>query len=304
MLLRFPRLSRRAPRRARSAAAATRRSTRSAPRSTRPAGSASRSTGSASTRRTGVSEQGSTEIVGRDAEIENRFTLSAAYSFGETFTIVGRIPYSVRHLTETDADGESVTRTDGFSDPDLTALFRVWASPFRPGLGRRAWVSLVAGVKTPWGRNDLSENGERLDEHAQSGTGATDLYGGLSAVVLLDPQSSVFASFQYRRTGTNDDDYQYGRTTTANVAYERKLGAVVDAVLEVNWRHAEQDVVDADGNRDPNTGGDVVYVTPRVVLDLGGGVLGRVGVQIPVVKSLYGDQTERANVNVGLTVLF
>ncbi len=165
-------------------------------------------------------------------------------------------------------------------------------------------MSLVAGVKTPWGRNDLSENGERLDEHAQSGTGATDVYGGLSAVVLLDPQSSVFASFQYRRTGTNDDDYRYGRTTTANLAYERKLGAVVDAVLEANWRHAEQDVVDGDGNRDPNTGGDLVYVTPRVVLDLGGGILGRVGVQIPVVKSLYGDQTERANVNVGLTVLF
>ena len=95
-------------------------------------------------------------------------------------------------------------------------------------------MSLVAGVKTPWGRNDLTENGERLDEHAQSGTGATDVFGGLSTVVLLDPQSSVFVSFQYRQTGTNDHDYRYGRVTTANLAYERKLGRVVDAVLEAN----------------------------------------------------------------------
>jgi hypothetical protein len=252
----------------------------------------------------GVSDPDTGEIIGRDAEIENRFTVSAAYSFGERFTLVGRLPVSVRHLTSTDADGTMTTNTTGLSDPDFTALFRVWASDAAPGLGRRAWVSLALGVKTRWGRNNLSENGVRLDVHAQSGTGATDVYGGLSAAVLLDPQSSVFASFQYRRTGTNDYAYRYGRTTTANFAYERKLGRAVDAVVEVNWRHAEQDVVDADGNRDPNTGGDLVYLTPRVVLDLGGGVLGRVGVQIPIVKSLYGDQTERANVNVGLTVLF
>jgi hypothetical protein len=252
----------------------------------------------------GVSEAGSTEITGRDAEIENRFTLSVAYSFGDRLTLVGRVPFSVRQLTSSNESGAMTTRTHGLSDPEFTALFRVWASPFRPGLGQRAWVSIVAGVKTPWGKNDLAEDGERLDEHTQPGTGATDFYGGLSAVVQLDMKSSLFASFQYRQTGTNDHDYHYGRTTTANLAYEHKLGSSVDAVIEANWRHAEQDRIDGDGNRDPSTGGDLVYLTPRLVLDVGGGLLGRVGVQIPVVKSLYGDQTERPNVNVGLTVLF
>ncbi len=92
---------------------------------------------------------------------------------------------------ERTTEGRTTTDTTGLSDPDLTALFRVWASPFRPGLGQRAWVSVVAGVKTPWGRNDLSENGVRLDEHAQPGTGATDVYGGLSAVFQIDPFSSA-----------------------------------------------------------------------------------------------------------------
>jgi hypothetical protein len=252
----------------------------------------------------GVSEIGAMDITGHDAEVENRFTLGVAYSFGERLTLVARLPFSMRHLTETGEEGAIVTRTNGLSDPDFTALYRVWASPFRPGMGQQAWISLVAGVKTPWGRNELSEDGVRLDEHAQSGTGATDFYGGFSAVVQLDTQSSLFASFQYRHTGTNDHDYRYGRTTSANLAYEHKLGGTVDAVIEANFRHAEQDRIDADGNRDPNTGGDLVYLTPRLVLDLGGGLVGRVGVQIPVVKNLYGDQAERANVNVGLTVLF
>ncbi len=251
----------------------------------------------------GVSDPGTGALTGRDAEVENRFTLSAVYSFGERFTLVGRLPLSVRQLTSTDESGTATTDTSGLSDPDVTAFFRIWASDPAPGLGRRAWVSLVLGVKTPWGRNDLTVNGVRVDEHAQSGTGATDVYGGLSAFVLVDPRSSVFSSVQYRQTGTNATGYRYGRVTTMNLAYEHKLGAVVDAVLEANWRHAEQDVVDADGNRDPNTGGDIVYLTPRLVLDLGAGVLGRVGVQIPVLKSLYGQQTERANVNVGLTML-
>ncbi len=114
--------------------------------------------------------------------------------------------------------------------------------------------------------------------------------------VRLDPD---------RRTGSNDDDHQYGRTTTANVADERKLGAAVDAVLEANWRHAEQDIVDADGNRDPNTGGDVVYVTPRA-----GSSSTSVGHPRP--RRHPDPRREEplrrpdggANVNVGLTVLF
>ncbi len=252
----------------------------------------------------GVSDPATGATVGRDAEIENRFTLAGAYSFGDSLTLVGRLPLSVRRLTSTDESGAAATKTSGLSDPDFTALWRVWASAFRPGLGRRAWVSVVAGIKTPWGRNDLTENGERLDEHAQPGTGATDVYGGVSAVFQVDPRSALFGSFQYRRTGTNSHGYRYGRPTTGNLAYERKLSSVVDAVLEANWRHAEQDVVDEAGNRDPNTGGDVLYLTPRAVIDLGGGLVLRAGVQIPLVRSLYGDQTERANVNVGLTVLF
>ena len=73
----------------------------------------------------GVSAAGSGEITGNDAEIENRLTLGLAYSFGETLTLVGRLPFSVRRLTSTDESGENTTKTNGLSDPEFTALFRV-----------------------------------------------------------------------------------------------------------------------------------------------------------------------------------
>jgi hypothetical protein len=253
-----------------------------------------------------LSPRGAADITGSDAEVENRVTATLSYSFGEQVTAVVRIPWSFRHLTSTDfGSGDSTTTiTNGLSDPEIYALVKLWASPFAAAVGRRSWVSLVAGVKTPWGRNDLSDANGRLDEHAQSGTGSTDVFGGLSAAFLVDRFSSLFGSVQYRRTGTNSSDYKYGNVTLGNLAYERKLGKVVDAVVELNYRHSQMDRIAADGTSDPNTGGDILYLSPRFILDLGGGLVGRAGVQIPVLKSPYGDQTERVIVGAGLTYLF
>jgi hypothetical protein len=244
--------------------------------------------------------------AGLDSEVENRFTAGFSYVFGERVVGVVRVPWSQKRLTSTDFDsGISETgQTSDLSDPEIYALVRLWSAPFKPGLGRRAWVSLVGGVKTPWGKNNLSEDGVRLDEHLQSGTGSTDVFGGVSMVAFIDVSSSFFASAQYRSTGTNDFGYQYGNITLLNAAYERKLGSAVDALLELNYRHAQQDRENDAGDVDPNTGGDILYVTPRVVIDLGRGLAARASVQIPLIKALYGDQTERFVANLGMTYLF
>jgi hypothetical protein len=246
------------------------------------------------------------EITGSDAEVENRVTATLSYSFGESVTAVVRLPWSFRNLTSTDFGSGSSTTTvaNGLSDPEIYALARLWVSGPWSEVGRRSWVSAVAGVKTNWGRNGLSEGGVRLDEHAQPGTGSTDVFAGLSAVYLVDRSSSLFGSAQYRSTGTNSYDYKYGNLTLANLAYERKFGKVVDGVLELNYRHSQMDRIAADGTTDPNTGGDILYLAPRVILDLGSGLVGRAGVQIPIVKSPYGDQTERVVVGAGMTYIF
>lgn len=249
-------------------------------------------------------EEGVGGVPGTDREVENRVTLALSYSIAERLVLVARVPYSVRHLTTTTDEGSDEVRTSGFSDPEIYALLRLWSSTFGPGLGRRAWVSAVAGVKTPWGRNDVRQGGARVDEHAQPGTGSTDVFGGLSGVYLLDESSSLFASAQYRGTGRNSFGYKYGKLTMANIAYERKLTEAVDAVVEANFRHAGRDQVDASGEADPNTGGSIVYVTPRLIVDLGGGFVARLGAQIPAWKSLDGIQSEKVNVNAGLTFLF
>jgi hypothetical protein len=248
-----------------------------------------------------------TRALGRAAQqqeieevVENRFTLTASYSFAERFVVVARLPYSSRTVTE----GGEETHGSGLSDPEFYGLYRLWASSFGPGLGRRAWISAVAGVKTPWGRNALSENGVRLDEHAQPGTGSTDLFGGLSGLYLFDENSALFSSAQYRGTGTNEFGYKYGNIVLANLAYERKWTEWLDSALELNFRHSGEDRVDFSGTLDPNTGGDILYLTPRLIVDLTHGLVVRASAQIPVWKNLNGIQKEKTVFNAGLTYLF
>ncbi len=250
----------------------------------------------------GIEEDGRS---GTDHEIENRLTATFSYSIAERVVVVARLPYSFRALTTTLAGGDSEkTTTDGLSDPEMYALVRLWSSAFGPGLGRRTWISAVAGVKTRWGQNDVRKDGERVDEHAQPGTGSTDVFGGLSGFYLFNDHSSVFASAQYRGTGRNRFGYKYGNITMANLAYELKVAERFDTVVELNFRHSRRDEIDGTGELDPSTGGNVLYVTPRVILQIAPKLVGRVAVQIPAWKNLYGIQTERVNFNAGLTFLF
>ena len=245
-----------------------------------------------------------TEEGGTDEETENRFTATFSYSFGERFLLVARLPFSHRDLTETNGGEVERTRTFGLSDPEFYGLVSLWSSPFGPGLGRRAWISAIFGVKTPWGLNDVRKDGVRVDEHAQPGTGSTDLFGGFSGFYLFDLDSSIFLSAQYRGTGRNDFGYKYGDNTLATLAYERKLTEPLDAVLEFDFRHAKRDQVDSEGLVDPNTGGTVLYITPRLLFAIGSHVALRAAVQIPIVENLYGVQDEKVNVNGGVTLLF
>lgn len=238
-----------------------------------------------------------------ESQVENRVTMFLSYGFAGRLSLSARIPYSARELTATAAGEEPETvNTDGLSDPEISAQALLWASPMS-GLGRRSSIALAAGVKTPWGENEATSEGERIDEHAQPGTGSTDVFGNLTLLYFIDMQSSVFASTGYRYTGDNDYGYRYGSTFLANVSYERKIGRV-DGVMELNYRHAEKDRVDADGTLGDDTGGSLLYVTPKVLVNLSQGIVLRAGVQIPTIGDLNGEQTERAVINMGVTYFF
>jgi hypothetical protein len=240
---------------------------------------------------------------GGEAEelVENRLTALAAYGFSERFVLYARVPLSFREFTAIEEGSVSDTFSPrGFSDPEAYALWKVWSSGMALTVGRRTSVSLLGGVKTALGNNDYTIDGERVDEHAQPGTGSTDVFGGPALLYLIDARSALFASAQYRHTGTNSFGYRYGQIWLANVAYERKLGGRLDSVVELNLRQSARDHSADEGDL-PNTGGTVLYLTPRLLLDVGHGVVLRAAAQLPVVRDLNGVQEERTVFNAGVS---
>jgi hypothetical protein len=240
-----------------------------------------------------------------DSLREQRSTLLVAYGFSDRVGVFARLPYSKRDLSETEDGDTEATHRSGFADPEFYAHVRLWASDFEGDVGIRSSVYAVFGVKTDWGENDASVGGERLDEHVQPGTGSTDWFAGLSGSYQINPQSALFASAQYRHPGRNDFDYRYGRVTLLNLAYEHKMGSRWDAVIEANYRNAGRDQIDAPGTTDPDTGGSITYVTPRLLFDVGNGWVLRASAQVPLSDSgLNGYQDENTVYNIGVTRLF
>lgn len=239
-----------------------------------------------------------------DSITERRTTLMVAYGVNDRLGLFARIPYSERSLTET-VDGEAEKNSaSGLADPELYAQVRLWSSPFRGDVGRQSSVYLIGGVKTDWGNNNVKRGGERLDEHVQPGTGSTDEFLGVAGSYQVSHESAVFASAQYRNTGRNDAGYQYGNTALLNVAFDRRLSARWDIVLEADYRNAQRDEVDSTGTQDPNTGGSITYLTPRVLFSAGHGWVLRASAQFPLYQSgLNGEQEEKTVVNLGVSYL-
>jgi hypothetical protein len=235
-----------------------------------------------------------------EEQVRNSMVATVSYGWRERLTFVAQVPYTFNHLT---ADGE-VQTADGLGDPAFYLYVRLWSSRFSSGLGRRAWISATVGVKTPWGKNDVTQYGQRLDEHVQPGTGATNISGGLSGLYLLDENSSLYASAAYTGTGRNQFGYKYGDNVQANLVYDRKLTDWLDGVVELNFLDAKRDQFDSEGVPDPSTGGQTLYITPRVGVNIVRGLVARAAVQIPVWENLNGIQDVKPAFTAGLTYVF
>ena len=229
----------------------------------------------------------------REEEVESRVTLSVSRTLGDRLTLVGQLPFAHRRITAGDEQGS----LSGLSDPELIAHYRLSAGQ------AGTWMALSLGLRPGWGQNDGQVDGQRAEEHLQPGTGSAGLEAGLAFSRLMGGDGSVFGSLGGRVNGRNDAGYHYGNALLANLGYEKKLAARVNGVVELNFRDAAQDEPLA-GEKDVNTGGAVLYVSPRVLFKIDKGLFFRLGLQVPVVKSLDGDQDEKVNLLTGFTVRF
>lgn len=178
---------------------------------------------------------------------------------------------------------------DGWTDLWLNAKYRLYRGP-------AGQFALYGGVKLPVGDDRvINSAGERVEPAATPGTGAWDGMFGAAYTVSLMPNLALDASAQYTLRG-EAHDYRLGNRFDAGVALGwRFIGGAqsfpqVSLQAEANVRAVAKS--DADEGRDPNTGGTVLFLSPGVRVRFNERAAWTVGVQLPVVQDLNGDQVE------------
>lgn len=177
---------------------------------------------------------------------------------------------------------------DGVADTWLAAKWRVRSSPGGD-------VAVIGGLKAPTGEDDVTYQGEPIDQALQPGSGSWDASLAVAFTRDLGPRVTLDASAQYiLRTEAND--YQVGDQANVGIACAvrvaggmpstRTLWAFVEASW---WDQAENE---AGGEPHVNSGGTTVYVTPGLRARVSSHVSANLGVQVPVVQELNDVQQE------------
>ena len=202
----------------------------------------------------------------------------------------GHHEHAEEHHEET-APSLASFEPDGWTDLWLTGKYRVHRGP-------AGSFALLGGVKFPVGETRvLDSDGERLEPASTPGSGAWDGMAGAAYTFALTPSLALDASAQYTLRGEKRG-YRLGNRLDAGVALgwrifgEAKSFPQVSLQAEANVRAIGKS--DTEEGRDGNTGGTVLFLSPGARVRFTEHAAWSVGVQLPVVQDLNGDQVETA----------
>ena len=202
--------------------------------------------------------------------------------FGEWF-----VPAPGTPIDSTADFNPTRTQPTGLGDVDLgIRLFALDRKDFDRFSWHRLGVSI--GSSLPTGSNDAQANGERIDEHAQLGTGAFGPYGGILYAFSQDPWN-FFGSVSGKFPLTNGHGYKYGAALLWSIAGEYRIIERLSLGVGLDGRYAARDV--RNGEYQENTGGFVLAAVPIVKFNLYDELWLTARAQLPIATHLFGEQS-------------
>jgi hypothetical protein len=178
---------------------------------------------------------------------------------------------------------------DGITDLWLSGKYRFYRGP----LGN---IAVFGGVKFPTGDDDVKNSeGEQVEPSATAGSGSYDGMLGLAYSRFITSRVTMDASFQYTFR-TEDHDFRLGDRIDAGLAAAYRFTEDVQkypqfsAFGEALFRHLYKS--EEDGERDPNTGGTVLFLAPGIRAALNEHLAATVSAPLPVWQDPNGEQLE------------
>jgi len=181
----------------------------------------------------------------------------------------------------------------GIGDLRLFARYTLWQRD-RPGSTLR--IAPFAGVETPTGRDDATDDLGRLPRPLQPGSGSWDPFAGVVTTwQTLNWEFDAAATYQYN---TQSDNFRFGDEIRLDASFQYRLWprrlrtgvpAFVYGVLEGNLVQRAKN--ESAGIDDPDSGGTTFYLAPglqyvtrRMVVEA--------AIQLPVLQDLNGQALE------------
>jgi hypothetical protein len=196
----------------------------------------------------------------------------------------------------TTADTENATPM-GLGDIDFGVRVFVWDATSIQAM-RRQNLALTAGTSFPTGAGDATTaDGERIDQHAQLGTGAWGPYVGALYAFHQDPWNFLVSVTGRFRT-TNSYGYRFGNAVLWSAQLRYRVVEPFALQLGVDGRYAGRDT--SEGVLQENTGGLVVSAVPGFAWNVVGQVWLLAQVQVPFATHLFGQQTIGVTAMAGL----
>jgi len=195
-------------------------------------------------------------------------------------------------LSASPTAGTETATPMGLGDIDFGVRVFVWNATSLRAM-RRQNLALTTGTSFPTGAGDATTaDGERIDQHAQLGTGAWGPYVGALYAFHQDP-CNFFLSVTGRFRTTNSYGYRFGDALLWSAQLRFRVAEPFAVQLGVDGRYAGHDL--SAGMLQENTGGLVVSAVPGLAWNVSGPIWLLAQVQVPFVTHLFGEQT------VGLT---
>ena len=232
--------------------------------------------------------------------VQMTFLPEVVFSPTDNLNLVLQVPlvWKTWNLSGGGSPTESATPF-GLGDLEFGIRYFVWKDTDLKDL-RRQNIALSAGTSMPTGSDDTEVDGERIDQHAQLGTGGWGPYLGVLYAFHQDPWNFM-AGVTGRYRTTNSYGYQYGAALLWSVTVRYRIVEPFAVSLGLDGRWAAHDM--SNGEVQANTGGVVLAATPAVMWNVTGAFWLFGQAQFPFVKNLYGVQTVGPVVTVGLQVL-
>lgn len=255
----------------------------------------------------------------------NSYSLSLSYGITDALTLNMNLPYSSRknirageHHEHDDGHGhehdEGEVHPHGDSDGlgDLSAILQ-----YKVYDVEKTKVALLAGIKAPTGKTDVTDGNEVLEADLQPGTGSWDYFAGVALTHEFE-NFSLHTSALYKYNTKGVDDSRLGDIFTYNAAIsfhllgeehdhflEKEethddLDYSIDFFVELNGEYAKEDHFYNESSE--NTGHNIVYLTAGFQFLTQSEYSAFVAFSAPAYQDLKGIQNEieyKASIGIG-----